>query len=336
MFGRVGERREKHIAVEHLSAYLDGQVTAQERRQVEQHLATCAACARELETLRYTTRLLRAMPPVSVPRAFTLAEAEVGHAAARRRMTRLARTLQGAAALVAALLLAVLVGDILWQPGRFAAPQQVALEKTVRETIVVEAAPEAELEVREETAVTEKVVEVEKPVEVQKAVAVTVEAEKEAAVERAAPAALPAEAAIAEAEGAPAVERPAGPPMRAMAATAEETPPLPEAPPEAGVGEGMVEPTLGVWMAPETVEEAASAAMTESVSPAPTAAPAEIAALPTYTPTAVPMPQVMPPLPAETAAQPVARWSLTRPLEIVLTTLLAILLGLTLCLRRWR
>ncbi|MDH7484903.1 MAG: zf-HC2 domain-containing protein [Anaerolineae bacterium] len=332
MFGRIGQRREKHIAVEHLSAYLDGQVTAQERLQVEQHLAACAACAHELETLRYTTQLLRTVPPVSVPRAFTLAEAEVGRAAVRRQITWLARTLQGTAALVAALLLAVLVGDILWQPGRFAAPQPMVAEKAVQETIVVEAAPE----VKEETAVAEKVVEVEKPVEVQKAVAATVAVEREAVVERAAPPAPSAEAAIAEAEGAPAGEAPAELPMRAMAVTAEETPPSLEAPPGAGVGGGAVEPALEAWTAPETVEEAAPAAMAESVSPAPTVAPAETATLPAYTPTAVPVPQAAPPPPAETTARPGARWSLTRLLEIILATLLVILLGLTLWLRRWR
>ena len=137
MFRRAKKGKEKHIATELLSAYLDGQVTSRECSQVEQHLRVCAACARELETLRYTTRLLRAVPRVSVPRAFTLSEAEARREVARRRASRVLPYLRGATALAAALLLVVVVGDFLLGPMRYQAPQPVAvMERAVVETVV--------------------------------------------------------------------------------------------------------------------------------------------------------------------------------------------------------
>ncbi|KPJ51849.1 hypothetical protein AMJ39_09180 [candidate division TA06 bacterium DG_24] len=42
--------RDRHIA-ERLTAYVDGQLSSEERRQVEEHLARCSACRHELETL---------------------------------------------------------------------------------------------------------------------------------------------------------------------------------------------------------------------------------------------------------------------------------------------
>lgn len=51
-----------------LSAYLDGELGEQERRDVEAHLAACPACERELASLRFAKAALaraprRAMPP---------------------------------------------------------------------------------------------------------------------------------------------------------------------------------------------------------------------------------------------------------------------------------
>lgn len=45
-----------------LSAYIDGDLTAEQRRQVEAHLVHCKTCAQELEALRETIRLIRAVP----------------------------------------------------------------------------------------------------------------------------------------------------------------------------------------------------------------------------------------------------------------------------------
>jgi hypothetical protein len=53
-----------------LSAYLDGALAPEERRDVEAHLATCAECARELETLRGTVALLQRVQPARAPVGF--------------------------------------------------------------------------------------------------------------------------------------------------------------------------------------------------------------------------------------------------------------------------
>ena len=74
----LGKPEQAHVDVDKLSAYLDNQVTPAERAHVEGHLATCAACRGELDGLRRTVVLLRALPRVPVPRAFTLSEAQVG------------------------------------------------------------------------------------------------------------------------------------------------------------------------------------------------------------------------------------------------------------------
>jgi anti-sigma factor RsiW len=57
---------------ERLSAWLDGALAAEERAALEAHLATCAACQRELEGLRQVRALLRALPAPTPPRPFLL------------------------------------------------------------------------------------------------------------------------------------------------------------------------------------------------------------------------------------------------------------------------
>ncbi len=48
-------------AVELLAAYLDDELTAQQRRDVEAHLARCQRCQKELETLKRAQDSLRTM-----------------------------------------------------------------------------------------------------------------------------------------------------------------------------------------------------------------------------------------------------------------------------------
>ena len=47
-----------------LSAYLDGEVTADEHTLVDAHLATCEACARELAVADEARQQLRSLPAV--------------------------------------------------------------------------------------------------------------------------------------------------------------------------------------------------------------------------------------------------------------------------------
>jgi len=139
MFGRRESQPDDHLTDELLSAYIDGQVTAAERARVEAHLADCPACAGELRALRVTVSLLQEMPPAPLPRAFTI-PASVARLAWWEVLTRsrlgLARgwgyrTLQGATALVAVLLMTVCGGDLLLQtlppaPAFLAAPAPAA------------------------------------------------------------------------------------------------------------------------------------------------------------------------------------------------------------------
>ena len=141
---------QRHVDVDLLSAYLDEQVTPAERVRVDGHLAACAACRNELESLHRTTALLQALPRVPVPRAFTLSEARVGvhRPQAQPGWMGWAR---GLAAVTAVALVAVLAVSVLnrpgWQPAATvargaptSAPQPAAQPATL-----VESTPAAEL-----------------------------------------------------------------------------------------------------------------------------------------------------------------------------------------------
>ncbi len=56
-----------HPLREVLSGYVDGQVAADERRQVEAHLADCATCRDALAGLRHSVALVRGLEPVGAP-----------------------------------------------------------------------------------------------------------------------------------------------------------------------------------------------------------------------------------------------------------------------------
>lgn len=58
--------------VEQLSAYIDGQLSGDEREGVRAHIDRCADCRAGYIELRATQKLLQQMPVVLAPRAFTL------------------------------------------------------------------------------------------------------------------------------------------------------------------------------------------------------------------------------------------------------------------------
>ncbi|MCS6844406.1 MAG: zf-HC2 domain-containing protein [Caldilineales bacterium] len=101
------------LSDELLSAYLDGRLSHEQRRRVEERLAADPEAARRLRELRYTVQTLRAAPRAPVPRAFTLREA----AAQRPRRRGWPAWLQpvhlrGAAAALAMALVLLLVGSL--------------------------------------------------------------------------------------------------------------------------------------------------------------------------------------------------------------------------------
>ncbi len=91
-----------------LSAYLDGEATAPERRMVAEHLSECGACTSELEEMKMTVALLRNLPDLPVPRSFTL-EREPVPADGGTGLLRAARLATAAAGSLAA---AMLVGTM--------------------------------------------------------------------------------------------------------------------------------------------------------------------------------------------------------------------------------
>lgn len=93
-----------------LSEYIDGYLAPEERRRVEHHLETCPACRSELDSLKATVELFRALPSVAPPRSFALTRAPVP--AAPPRLLRPA-FLSAATTVLALVLVLVMAGDLL-------------------------------------------------------------------------------------------------------------------------------------------------------------------------------------------------------------------------------
>ena len=229
-----------HVAADLLSAYLDNQVTVAERDRIEGHLRACETCQREFDTLRQTVVLLRAMPRMPVPRAFTLSEVQVGIRRPVARPAWYGGALRGFAAVTAMVLVALVASTLLrrqtWTPGEMVAlapkPAQVATAAPAAAPAVAPA-------------------ELAKTLVVEKAVAAPTSQE-------AAPLAEP-EATDAVAEEAP----------LALAQAKEAQPPAPEAQP-APTSEA---PATAVTPAPEPGLMAESKAMAALATPADLAAP---------------------------------------------------------------
>lgn len=150
-----------------LSAYIDDEVSVDERALVEEHLATCTACARDLTTLRQTVALLGELPDVAAPRPFTLRESDVRPVrdTARLAWLRLPRA-QGLVGAVAVLLCVVVVGGVVLlgrggMVGAPAAPGQVAMEAR----LAADEAANGEMVVEEAETVLEAEKEVEQAIE---------------------------------------------------------------------------------------------------------------------------------------------------------------------------
>ncbi len=215
-----------HVSADLLSAYLDHQVTAGERARVDAHLATCAVCRAELESLRQTVALVRALPRVAVPRAFTLSEQKAG---IRRPMAQpgwFGGALRGLGALAAVALVVVVSSVLLRQIGSRPAGQMAfAPAAGERQNAVVATAPVA-LAVEATVAVSKPGMTLPpeptaKPqVLVEKAVEKVIQAPTaQPAADQAKPPALPPSPTLAPASMAPA----AAAPKAAAPAAAEPT-----------------------------------------------------------------------------------------------------------------
>ena len=125
-----------------LSAYLDGEVTPQERLQIERAAAQDSDTAWRLASLQQTVALVKALPRVSLPRSFTLTEADVTppRAAAPAsapwwRALFDPILLRNATAMAAVLFLVLLVGDLA---PRLISPAAAPTARLFKETVVVE------------------------------------------------------------------------------------------------------------------------------------------------------------------------------------------------------
>lgn len=98
---------------ERISVYLDGELAAEERAELEAHLPTCDECQRELVALRQIRGLLRALPRPAPPRAFTLPEASPTAPALRRGPPRWSRPAQALGSMAAVVGLGLLVASAL-------------------------------------------------------------------------------------------------------------------------------------------------------------------------------------------------------------------------------
>ena len=160
MSGKTDQAHEQVAGL--LSAYIDGEVTADERAVIETHLATCADCQRDLTALRQTVALLSQLPSVAAPRPFTLRPGDVvqverGSADRVAWWQWVAKT-PGVVAGLAAVMCVVLVGGVLLVgrvgPGAVLdmapAATSIAFEKAAVEPEAMPAAAEKSLSLAEQ------------------------------------------------------------------------------------------------------------------------------------------------------------------------------------------
>lgn len=140
-----------NISDELLSAYLDGEVTPEERVLVERTVAGSSEVAWRLDALRQTVALMGQLPRVPLPRSFTLSEADVrpvrraGRDTARWWQTLLNPVfLRNATAVATMLFLVVLVGNVMLSslaPAAPASPSATVVVQAPVERVAKEAAP---------------------------------------------------------------------------------------------------------------------------------------------------------------------------------------------------
>ncbi len=162
--GRLSTKgaREQKRRDELLSAYLDDELSAEERTRLEARLATDPALRDELDALRHTVALVRNLPTVPVPRNFILPQTSATtHPRMTRRQPRRARPqrawlaplLTAATAIVSLLFVVTLAGDLLlFTPQRMASAPEAELPQMALETSMVTEEVAAEVEKVEEIA----------------------------------------------------------------------------------------------------------------------------------------------------------------------------------------
>ena len=115
LFGRRDRERERRDEL--LSAYLDGELSAEERVRLEAQLATDPVLQAELDALRRTVTLVRDLPLVPISRNFILPQTMAARPrpapSVRHRRVWAAPFLTVATAVVSLMFVVVLAGDLL-------------------------------------------------------------------------------------------------------------------------------------------------------------------------------------------------------------------------------
>ena len=125
-FLKRGGLRARHPGAEELSAYIDGQLPRDDEARFRRHLEQCPECQAELRTLSRTVALLRRLPAVKVPRAFSIPLSLPAPALPFWLRPRLYDALRGATVAAAALLVITLAGRAWTAPAHQApSPQPV-------------------------------------------------------------------------------------------------------------------------------------------------------------------------------------------------------------------
>ena len=106
-----------------IPAYLDGELTKEEKERLEEHLAVCAQCRDELPALEEVGLLLSEAPLLSPQPGFTArVMAGLAQREARRRLTRVAPALVAVSLLLTFLALLSVVGLLAPWWGTLTAP----------------------------------------------------------------------------------------------------------------------------------------------------------------------------------------------------------------------
>ena len=122
----------RHLLKEaELSAYLDGRLSPDRSRRLEEHLRSCDPCRRRLDDLRALAEALREMPEAPLPRSFALTPEHVRGVRQARPYAlagRLYPVFRNAAAAALLLLFASVGADIFLQShGERSEPQGIML-----------------------------------------------------------------------------------------------------------------------------------------------------------------------------------------------------------------
>jgi len=119
MFDRLKFYRHP-VREEELSAHLDGRLSPDRARRLEEHLRSCDSCSRKLADLRALAAALREMPDAPVPRSFALTPEQVRDVRPVRPYApagRLYPVFRNAAAAALVLLFAFVGADIFLESG---------------------------------------------------------------------------------------------------------------------------------------------------------------------------------------------------------------------------